>query len=86
MVVADHGLDDGKTERLDVGLRCAVDGCDNLRLAVESCAFRQMFGKAFVVDLMPLVAVAPFAGGLAAIHECSARRQLRARTAVIYIW
>ena len=85
MIITDHRFDDGKAECFDVGLRCAVDGCDDLRLAVEPCAFRQMFGKAFVVDLMPLVAVAPFSGWLAAIDECAARRYFRARTTIIYI-
>ena len=86
MIVADHGFDDGKAECFDVGLCGAIDGCDDFRLAVQTHMFFQMIGKAFVVDLMPFVAIAPFASGLAAIHECSARRQLRACATVIYIW
>ena len=74
MIITDHGFDDGKAESVDVGLRGTVDGCDDFRLAFQKHIFRQTIGKTFVVDLMPFVAVAPFAGGLATIHECSARR------------
>ena len=86
MIITDHRFDDGKAECFDVGLRRAVDGCDDFRLAVQTHMFFQMIGKAFVVDLMPFVAVAPFPGGLAAIHEHSAWRQLRACATVVYIW
>ena len=86
MIVTNHGFDDRKAECFDVGLRCAVDGCDDFRLAVQLHMFLQTIGKTFVVDLMPFVAVAPFSSRPAAIHEHSARRQLRACATVIYIW
>ena len=85
MIIPDHGFDDGKAKCFDVGLRRAVDGCDDFRLAVQLHIFLQVIGKTFVVDLMPFVAVAPFASRFAAIDECAAGRQFRARTAVIYI-
>ena len=85
MIVANHGLDDGKAECFDVGLCRAIDGCDDFRLAIQTHMFLQVIGKAFVVDLMPFVAVAPFASGLAAIHERPAWWQLRACATIIYI-